>query len=64
VNGQKSAADAVGLRRLVGWVRRSFGAMLSDLEAVDCGSLEILLYCADDLAVSGGGDREAERSLR
>ena len=25
--------------------------MLADLELVDCGSLEVLLYCTDDLAV-------------
>ena len=27
--------------------------MLADLELVDCGSLEVLLYCTDDLAMGG-----------
>jgi hypothetical protein len=50
-NPNKSLSDGIGLRRLVGWVRRSCRAMLADLELVDCGSLEVLLYCTDDLAV-------------
>jgi hypothetical protein len=35
--------------------------MRADLESVDCGSLDVLLYCADDLAVSARGEVEAER---
>jgi hypothetical protein len=38
--------------------------MLADLEFVDCGSLDVLLYCADDLAVTGRGDFEIDRSRR
>jgi hypothetical protein len=38
--------------------------MLTDLELVDCGSLDVLLYCADDLAGTGRRDFEIDRSLR
>ena len=64
VNRNESLTDSVGLRRLAGWVRRSCDAMLADLEFVDCGSLDVLLYCADDLAVTGRGDFEIDRSRR
>ena len=45
--------DAIGLRRLAGRLKRSWGAMLADVEPVDSGSLEVLLYCPDDLAMRG-----------
>ena len=41
--------DAIGLRRLAGWFRRSYRAMLAPLEPVDSSSLDVLLYCTDDL---------------
>jgi hypothetical protein len=52
----------IGLPRVAGWVRRSYDAVLADLELVDCGSLDVLLYCADDLAMTGRGDFEVDRS--
>jgi hypothetical protein len=30
-------------------MRRSFDAVVAEVHLVDCGSLEVLLYCADDL---------------
>jgi hypothetical protein len=54
-----SLADRIGMRRLAGWVRRSCRAMLADLELTDCGSLEVLLYCTDDVAV-GDASRSSE----
>ena len=45
--------DAIGLRRLGGWLKRSWGAMRADVEPVDSSSLEVLLYCTDDLAMRG-----------
>jgi hypothetical protein len=36
--------------------------MLADLELVDCGSLDVLLYCADDLVVTRRRDFEIDRS--
>jgi len=60
VNRNELLTDQVGL--VAGWVRRSYGAMLADLELVDCGSLDVLLYCADDLALTGRGDSEIDRS--
>lgn len=47
-------SDAADLRSLAAWIRRRFGGVLADLEAVDCGSLDVLLYCADDLVVPPG----------
>jgi hypothetical protein len=64
VDRNESLTERVGLRRFAGWVRRSCGAMLADLELVDCGSLDVLLYCPDDLAVTGRGDFEIDRSRR
>ena len=64
VDGNNSIIDRTGPRRLGGWISRSFGAMLADLEFVECGSLDVLLYCADDLAVTMQGDLEADRTSR
>jgi hypothetical protein len=64
VNRNKSLTDRTGLRRLAHRVRCSCGAMLADLELVDCGSLDVLLYCADDLVVTRGRDFEIDRSRR
>ena len=52
-NPNSSLSDAIGLRRLAGWARRSCRAMLADLELADSRSLEVLLYCTDDLAIRG-----------
>jgi hypothetical protein len=47
---------SIGFRRLSGWVRRSVDAIVAEVKLVDCGSLDVLLYCADDVAVSAPGD--------
>ena len=47
---------SIGFRRLSGWVRRSFDVVVADVRPVDCGSLDVLLYCTDDVAVSAPGD--------
>ena len=52
----EAMTDGIGLRRVAGWIRRSYGEILADFKLVDCGSLDVLLYCADDLAVSAPGD--------
>jgi hypothetical protein len=31
-------------------------ALLADLKFVDCGSLDVLVYCRDDLAVGAPAD--------
>jgi hypothetical protein len=56
-------ADGIGRWRLADWMNRSRNAMLAELKFVDCGSLDVLLYCPDDLAASTPGDAEAERTL-
>ena len=53
VNPNRSPVDVIGLRRLADWLTRSRRAMLADFEVVDSGSLEVLLYCTDDLATRG-----------
>ena len=65
-NPYEPLTDGIGLRRLAGWARRSCRAMLADIEPVDSGSLEVLLYCTDDLAVADEApsraiDRVADR---
>jgi hypothetical protein len=64
MNRDNSATDRVGLRRLADWARRSRDAMLADLELADCGSLDVLTYCAEDLVMTGRGDLEIDRSGR
>ena len=48
--------DECGFPRPSGWMSRAFAAMTADLRLVDCGSLDVLLYCPDDVAVSPPGD--------
>lgn len=55
--------DGIDSRHVPRWIRRSFDAILADFKVVDCGSLDVLLYCADDLPVSAPGDSSStERS--
>ena len=49
VNPNRPLNDAIGLGRLADWVRRSYRAMRADVEPVDSSSLDVLLYCTDDL---------------
>jgi hypothetical protein len=57
--------DGIGLRCLSGWVSRSFHAIVADLGLVESGSLDVLLYCADDVAASTtGGARLTEPADR
>jgi hypothetical protein len=65
-NPNRSLTGATGLRRLPGWFKHSARAVLADLEPVDSSSLEVLLYCPDDLAMRGevplrGMDRVVDR---
>lgn len=58
----ESASDnRIGLRGLADRVKGSCGAMLADLKLVDCGSLDVLLYCPDDLVMVARGDLEIDR---
>jgi hypothetical protein len=41
------------MRRLTAWMSRARAAVLAELRLVDCGSLDVLLFCADDVAFSG-----------
>jgi hypothetical protein len=44
-------------------MRRSFDVILGELELVDCGSLDVLLYCTDDLVAGEAGDVTVERTV-
>ena len=48
--------DAIELRRAPNRMSRFFGALLADVRLVDSGSLDVLVYCRDDLPGSGPGD--------
>ena len=54
--GDDAANQSIRFRLLSGWVGRSFDAVMADLKVVDCGSLDVLLYCPDELAVSAPGE--------
>jgi hypothetical protein len=49
---EKSAGDGTRVRAGAGWMSRSVEALRAELRFVDCGSLDVLLYCADDVAAS------------
>lgn len=48
-------ADALGLRRLPAWATTLFGPLVADLKSVDSGSLDVLVYCGDDIAGGAPG---------
>jgi hypothetical protein len=59
VHADESITDRVLLRSLAAWLSRSLDAMRADLQSPDCGSLDILLYCPDDVAGDIPGNLEA-----
>lgn len=52
-----TTTDPVYFRRLPSRISRLVGELAADVKFVDCGSLDVLVYCADDVAVSATGDR-------
>jgi hypothetical protein len=58
----ETTSDAIDLGRLPARMSRLFGAVLADLKIVDCGSLDVLVYCSDDVA-GGTGDRRLAGSI-
>jgi hypothetical protein len=56
-----TVTDWIGLERLAAWMRRSFSATIDELKLVDCGSLDVLLYCEDDLVAGTAGDVNVDR---
>lgn len=58
----ETTSDPIELGRLPARMSRLFGALLADLKIVDCGSLDVLVYCNDDVAGSTG-DRRLARSI-
>jgi hypothetical protein len=59
ITGEKSASDRTEPRRVAGWMSRSVEAVRAELQVVDCGSLDVLLYCRDDVAARAR-DREVD----
>ena len=55
---EEAAIDEADFPRPSGRMSRAFAAIMADLRWVDSGSLDVLLYCTDDVAagapVTGG----------
>ena len=49
--------ETIDLGRRPARMSRLFGALLADLKSVDSGSLDVLVYCRDELVGSAPGDR-------
>jgi len=49
---KQAVADTPYLRRFPGPMSGLAAALLADLKFVDCGSLDVLVYCQDDLAAA------------
>ena len=49
-------SDEFSLPGRTGWMSRALAAITADLRVVDSGSLDVLLYCTDDVAVGAPGD--------
>jgi hypothetical protein len=60
VNGHEPITDRMGVHSLAGWMSRSFGAMRAELEYVDAGSLDVLLYCTDEVVAGESHEPEAD----
>jgi hypothetical protein len=60
----EAMTERIVIRRRVGWRSRWFETILADVKGVDSGSLDVLLYCADDLSVHGAERLEVERPRR
>ena len=50
--GERSAPDRTRVRGVAARLSRSVEAVRAEFRFVDCGSLDVLLYCADDVAAS------------
>jgi hypothetical protein len=53
---KQAVTDTNYLRRFPGRMSGLAAALLADVKFVDCGSLDVLVYCQDDLAVGAPGD--------
>ena len=61
VKGSASTTDGTGHWRLPGWMGRSLRAIAAELKFVDSGSVDVLLYCPDELVTRTARDAEVER---
>ena len=52
IKTERSTSDGAGVRDVAGWMSRSVEAVRTELRFVDCGSLDVLLYCPDDVAAN------------
>ena len=48
----QQTSDAPAVREVGGWMSRSVEAVRAELRFVDWDSLDVLLYCPDDVAAS------------
>lgn len=56
-----STTDGTGHWRLPAWMNRSLRAIAAELKSVESGSVDVLLYCPDDLVTPTARDAEVER---
>jgi hypothetical protein len=57
-----ATGEPVAFGRLPGWLNRSVSAIAAELRPIDAGSLEVLLYCPDDLTPSTTAQLEPKRT--
>ena len=56
--------DEFDLPHLSSWMSRALTALKADLRSVDCGSLDVLLYCPEDVSDSAPRDRRLTEPAR
>jgi hypothetical protein len=64
IKTEKSTIDGARVRDGAGWMSRSVDAVRAELRFVDCGSLDVLLYCADEVAASTRDSEVAHRAVQ
>lgn len=52
VKRERTGTDRTAVRGVAEWMSRSVETMRAELRLVECGSLDVLLYCQDDVAAS------------
>ncbi len=56
--------DELDFPRLSGWMSRAVAAIAADLRSVDSGSLDVLLYCPEDVSDSAPRDGRLTKPAR
>jgi hypothetical protein len=59
----EALSGVVRIRCVPNWISRLFDLLVADFKLVDCGSLDVLVWCVDELAVGSPGDRRLPRPV-